>query len=154
MRAIGRLFAAAIGFMLALVAATAFLIVATVGFDLFIGNWSPLFWSQLAVYGGMAASMLGGLAFMPAAIAIAISEVLSIRSFVFHVGSGGLIGLLAVMRLDRMQERFEVADPSVTTDATLLVAAGFIGGFIYWLLAGRMAGLRPVVPPPVRENAK
>ncbi|HUG61952.1 MAG TPA: hypothetical protein VMP03_08905, partial [Methylomirabilota bacterium] len=61
-----------------------------------------------------------------------------------HVGAGGLLGLAATLTLGRMQERLAGNDLTVGADATLLIAAGFVGGFAYWLIAGRMAGLKPL----------
>lgn len=150
MRAIGRLFAAGIGFILAVVAAAVFLLAAKVGLEPRSEGGDFMFWSHFTVYGGVAASMLGAAAFLPWVVLVLVTEIFSIRSFIVHVGAGGLIGLAGTIRLDRMQERLAASDLTFAADATLLVAAGFIGGFVYWLVAGRTAGLRPFGQPTAR----
>jgi hypothetical protein len=148
MRAVGRLFAATLGFMAAVIAAAVFLLSAKVGISPPAPEYEPWFWSQFFVYGGVTASMLGAMAFLPGVVLILVSEIFSIRSFLFHVGAGGLLGLAATFRLDRMHDRMSAGDVTFGADVTLLVAGGFVGGFVYWLIAGRMAGLKPLGPPP------
>ncbi len=152
MRAVGRLFAAGVGFLLALVAAAAFLLAAKVGLEPMTPEESALFWAQFLVYGGVTASLLGSLAFLPWTLLVLVTEIFSIRSFVVHVGAGGVLGLMGTVRLDRMQERLAENDAAFAADATLVVAAGFVAGFVYWLVAGRMAGLKPLGPPPATDH--
>jgi hypothetical protein len=96
-------------------------------------------------------SAIGAAAFAPSAIAIAAAEILSFRSVFYFLAVGGGLGIVA--------NHMSVADPSAfaTFDRAELVfpAAGFAGGFIYWLVAGRLSGhfgRRPVLPPPTRMD--
>ena len=95
-------------------------------------------------------SAIGAAAFAPSAIAIAAAEILSLRSVFYFLVVGGGLGAIA--------NQMSVGDPSAFAafDRTELVfpAAGFAGGFVYWLVAGRLSGrfgLRPA-PPPVRQD--
>ncbi len=95
--------------------------------------------------GGMFMAMgIGMVAYVPAVIAIAIAEVFRWRGVVMNLALGALVAIYAGYR------QFGVGfgqNGEVTADArgasgTLIVvlAAGFVGAFVYWLLAGRNAG--------------
>jgi hypothetical protein len=74
---------------------------------------------------------------LPAAIAAIIGEALRIRAWMYYVLAGGAamaaIPVLASPRSDQL--------PALPAGQymTLFAAAGFAGGFVYWLLAGRNA---------------
>jgi hypothetical protein len=74
---------------------------------------------------------------LPAAIAAIVGEALRIRSWMYYLLAGGAamaaIPLLASPRSDQL--------PPIPTGQymTIFAAAGFVGGFVYWLLAGRNA---------------
>ena len=80
---------------------------------------------------------VGALAAVPALIAIVLAELFRWRSVFFYLAVGGGLGLLAT--------------PLHGTDGgqLLLPAAGFVGGFAYWFVAGRLAGVAasPAEPP-------
>jgi hypothetical protein len=135
-RAVGRILIAILGFVLAVIAAAAFLLAARVGFMPHDPGMAPLFWTQYALSGAMAASMIGSAAFIPMAIWILISEILGIRALVPHLAVGGLLGGAAAMGFGIMGRHGGEVDR-----VTLLLAAGFVGGLVYWLVAGRTAGL-------------
>ncbi len=87
--------------------------------------------------GGAIANMIsaGSIAFLPAALAIILAEVFAWRSVLYYLLAGGLIGAFAI----HLTEQSGALDFAARPDVTLL-AAGFVGGFIYWLIAGRLAG--------------
>ena len=74
---------------------------------------------------------------LPAAIAAIAGEALRIRSWMYYVLAGGAamaaIPVLASPRTDSL--------PPIPIGQymTIFAAAGFVGGFVYWLLAGRGA---------------
>jgi hypothetical protein len=77
----------------------------------------------------------GTIAFLPAAVAIVLAEAFAWRSVLYYLLVGGAIGAIAVHVTER-SGAFDFADrPQVA-----LLAAGFVGGFVYWLIAGRLAG--------------
>jgi hypothetical protein len=138
LRAVGRLFAAIVGFVLSLVAAAGFLFVVWAGIETPPPGEEAWRIAQLTIWVGAAAATLGAMAFVPAVVLIVVTEIFALRSIVLHVGAGGLMGLAAVVLSPG------AAGPAALDRGSLLmVAAGFVGGFVYWLVAGRMAGLEP-----------
>ena len=81
--------------------------------------------------------MTPSLTVLPAAIAAIMGEALRIRSWMYYVLAGGAaltaIPLLASPPTDSL--------PALPAGQymTIFAAAGFVGGFVYWLLAGRGA---------------
>ncbi len=96
------------------------------------------FWVSAA--GFIAMVRIGAVTFLPALGAIVLAEAFRWRSVFYYLAVGGVIGLLA---------HTMSSDPeSFAYRRLLFPAAGFVGAFVYWLIAGRVAG---GVPPPVGE---
>ena len=73
------------------------------------------------------------LSLLPALIAVIIGEVAQLRSALYYIVAGGL----AVVALPLLGSP---ADTSFDTQfLTIFATAGFAGGLLYWLLAGRNA---------------
>ena len=78
---------------------------------------------------------IGGAAVAPAAVTIILTEIFAIRSVFVYLIVGGLLGLVLQQFLafhgsaDLLERRYVV-----------FPAAGFVGAFAYWLIAGRSAG--------------
>ena len=74
---------------------------------------------------------------LPALVAVIVGEVLRLRSWMYYVLAGG--ASLAVVPL--LASIAENGAPSIPAGEymTIFGAAGFAGGFIYWLLAGARA---------------
>lgn len=81
--------------------------------------------------------LLSGLSILPALGVIIIGEVARIRSWLYYMMGGGLalacIPLLA--RADKIDQISAV--PAIVWQ--VFATAGFAGGLIYWLIAGRKA---------------
>lgn len=137
MRAIGRIFAALIGFILAIVAAALFMLTASVGVSPADPADSVWFWGNFGVSAAMTASYLGAMALAPWAVVILVSEVFRLRSVLVYLTVGGLLGAVPSLGLAPMM-RPAGNDPR---SIAILVATGIVGGFVYWLVAGRMAGV-------------
>ncbi len=89
-----------------------------------------------------ATSFVGATAFVPAVVLVAIAETFDIRSIFYYAIGGGLIAALAWYSTDMSVQLENTTDLSpVPYGLQLVAAAGIIGGFVYWLLAGRKAGL-------------
>lgn len=89
------------------------------------------------VLAGVGASVIGALAFVPAGLAIVAAEAFRLRGLLYHVVAGGVIAiaLLAATWVPADALR------SLPPDWNLFLAAGFVGGFVYWLIAGRGSGI-------------
>jgi hypothetical protein len=74
---------------------------------------------------------------LPGLIAVVVGEVLKIRSWMYYVPAGG--AALAVIPLLAAPQSAELADIVGSHAMTVFTAAGFAGGFVYWLLAGARA---------------
>jgi hypothetical protein len=74
---------------------------------------------------------------LPGLIAAVVGEVLRIRSWIYYVLAGGA-SLVAVPILAGAAENGAPTAPAGEY-LTIFAAAGFAGGFIYWLLAGARA---------------
>jgi len=85
----------------------------------------------------------GSVAFVPMAIVIVLAEAFAWRSMIFYLLVGGSIGLAG----DQIAAQYGLLE---FTDQRLaiLLAAGFVGGFAYWLIAGRLSGVTPPPRPP------
>ncbi|MFA9442257.1 MAG: hypothetical protein ACERIG_01550 [Hyphomicrobium sp.] len=78
-----------------------------------------------------------GLTLIPALVVVIVGEIARIRSAIYYVAGGGL-ALAAMPMLARMTESGNVVIPE-TTVWQVFATAGFAGGFVYWLIAGRNA---------------
>ena len=133
------LFLAPLGFIAAVVAAVATILVGSYGQE-------PGILTNMAATGfaiGVAFVLMmhiGAVAFIPVFIVIVLAEMFRWRSVFLYLAVGGAIGLVpsAVSNV-----------VGVTPDGQhLLLAAGFVGGFVYWLVAGRLAGFQRAPEPP------
>ncbi|WP_417687831.1 translation initiation factor IF-3 [Roseibium sp.] len=84
--------------------------------------------------GMVTASVIGAVAMAPAFIAILIAEVLSLKGAIYHVGAAGVIAL-AIWMFDP-----QASGAGLRPGTTIVLAAGFMAGIIYWLIAGRTSG--------------
>ena len=74
---------------------------------------------------------------VPALLLVIVGEVARIRSALYYVIGGG-IALAIVPMLTRVNQPMTVLELSPVV-WQVLATAGFAGGFVYWLLAGRNA---------------
>jgi hypothetical protein len=81
---------------------------------------------------------------LPGTIGALIAEAFALRSWVFHTVNGALASLIGWLT---MQDVFK--PHLVQVEPTIVVGAGVIAGFAYWLVAGWSAGFyRPVFSAP------
>ena len=87
--------------------------------------------------------------FVPAMIGVVVSEALALRSWMYHAANGGVSAWLGWALTQDIQEEYRFL-----TEPNILIAAGLVGGLVYWLIAGWTAGFwkptgpsqRPVMP--------
>ena len=88
-----------------------------------------------------ATGFVGFVAFVPAAVLIAIAETFDIRSIFYYTIAGAAIGLFTCYGSDLSAALENTTDlPPVSFGLQLVAASGIIGGFVYWIFAGRKAG--------------
>ena len=77
-------------------------------------------------------------AFWPAMIAATVTEGFKLRALIVYLIGGGIVGLMRAIPLSTVMT--DNAPPMDTMAVQLSVAAGAIGGLVYWAIAGRTAG--------------
>lgn len=88
-----------------------------------------------------ATGLAGFFAMLPALALIALAEGFRIRMFLYYTVAGAALGWLAYYGSAfgiSIEETTDIAP--VAHGAELVVASGIVGGFVYWLFAGRNAG--------------
>jgi hypothetical protein len=97
-------------------------------------------WGAAIIASGMTATML----FLPALVAVVLAEALAVRSFLINIAGGVLLALLAYQGVGfgrSYEESIDTAPPLIPHDLHVAAAAGIVFGVVYWLIAGRKAGL-------------
>lgn len=80
-----------------------------------------------------------GLTLIPAILVVVIGEVARIRATLYYTIGGGiaLAAIPLIARIGQGQSGAGIIPPTLVWQ--IFATAGFVGGFIYWLLAGRRA---------------
>jgi len=140
MRAVGRIILLPIAFVLAAVATL--LVVFSLGQERVVAAISTRAPDQVPIDAlldivGLALRFASLHTLVPALLLIIVGEAGRIRSAVYYIVGGGA-ALAIVPLLTRIGQPATVLElaPSVWQ---VLATAGFAGGFVYWLLAGRTA---------------
>lgn len=115
-----------------------------------VAAWGPMggafeeAWTAVDFIGSAVflAIFIGGFAAVPALVAMAVAEVFRITSPYYFVLSGGVVAMLPGLpfAFDPATETPAAAVASGVPFLTLLAAAGFVAGVVYWLVAGRHSG--------------
>ncbi|ASP34775.1 translation initiation factor IF-3 [Labrenzia sp. VG12] len=84
--------------------------------------------------GLVTASVVGATALVPAGLLIAVAETARLKGIVFHMAAAGLIAF-AVWTLGS-----EADAETLRPGSGVALAAGFVAGAVYWLIAGRTSG--------------
>jgi hypothetical protein len=139
-RALGRLILVPVAFLAA--AAIATLVAVTLGLERITHAIQGKGDGALGVEGLVDLLLEGrllasGLTLLPALAVVIVGEVARIRSSVYYIVGGGA-ALAAIPLLARLGEAGGLVLPAAAV-WQVLATAGFAGGFVYWLLAGRRA---------------
>jgi hypothetical protein len=93
------------------------------------------------VFGGLAGLVVAAFVAVPAFVFILLAELFRWRSIFLYLAAGALIGLSgSVLPVEDLFPEFQA-------DMKMLAVAGAVGGFVYWLIAGRSAGFTRPEPP-------
>ena len=94
------------------------------------------------VFAFFATSFIGAAAALPALVLILFAEAMRMRSLLFYGVAGAVVGLAAYFGSDISARLDNTTDMVPVGHALqLAAAAGIIGGLVYWLIAGRKAGV-------------
>ncbi|MGU3401436.1 hypothetical protein ACLBWS_17145 [Brucellaceae bacterium D45D] len=96
------------------------------------------FWSTVFVGGFVMAFLAGGISLLPTVVAVIIAEIRGYRSSIFYAIFGGVIGLASAGAIVPFNDSRDFSYMSLLVLAS--ACAGIVGGFVYWLIAGRNAG--------------
>lgn len=157
MSLIGRLFAVAFGFLFASIAAGLIVVGALLFPELSDIAGGPIDPNAMNIVLGFGFIFVSGFALVPALVVVAVTEAFSIRSALVYAIGGAAVGVgcyLGLIPFDTSTLRF---DGVVRRHLEIMTGAGIVGGLVYWLVAGRNAGLwrdppvrRAPLPPPSR----
>ncbi|MEZ5844984.1 MAG: hypothetical protein R3D27_14790 [Hyphomicrobiaceae bacterium] len=86
---------------------------------------------------GEAVRLASALTIVPALVVIVVGEVARIRGWLYYVLGAGA-ALVAVPLVAKLGQAGPLTLPAVPV-MQVFATAGFVGGFVYWLLAGRNA---------------
>lgn len=141
-----------IGYGVASLAASAFLnIMFLASLGLMTDETQPAAQASLWFSVPFVALFVAYFAFMPAAIAILVSEILGRRDWLFYALAGAAVAAVFLGFVHQTGDaNFEVTSTSVML---AVIGCGMVGGIFYWLSAGRWAGTwreigNPISPGP------
>ncbi|MER9848199.1 hypothetical protein NKJ55_12665 [Mesorhizobium sp. M0106] len=141
-----------VGYGVASLAASAFLnIMFLASLGLMTDETQPVAQASLWFSVPFVALFVAYFAFMPAAIAILVSEILGRRDWLFYALAGAVVSAVFLGFVHQTADaNFEVTNTSVML---AVIGCGMVGGIFYWLSAGRSAGSwrqigRPISPGP------
>jgi hypothetical protein len=130
---LARFFLIVLGYVLAVLAACAFILV--LGWGGLIGqqpDQGELVAFAVSLSLPVATAFAGYYSFLPAMIFALIAEILGRRSCLFHAIGGMVVAAAALAARPE-----EISRPGIFM---IVLAAGAVGGTAYWLIAGRSSG--------------
>jgi hypothetical protein len=135
---IARIFVVLFGFFLACVAAAAVLTFAL------LPGWTevielPVDQQNIALVVGLLAAFFSIYTLVPVMLLIALAEGFRLRSVLFYAVAGAALTLCLAYGWDLRLLR-SPDDMLGARGPEIVAAVGIVGGFVYWLLAGRNAG--------------
>lgn len=140
LRLLGRLLLASLGLFLAglAAAATVFLGLRQLYAPVAGAGQGPEALLDAGLYALAAALALGRFSLVIAAAAIVIAEAARLRSWLYYAAAGLLSAGYALSTLAPAAPEAN----GTLRETAVFVAAGLAGGLVYWLVAGRRAGIR------------
>lgn len=151
---IGRLFVVAFAFIVACMAGGAIVVFAILFPELSALETGVLDPNAINVLLGFGFIFFSGFALIPALVILIVTEAFSIRSVIAYALGGALVGLACYLGLIPYDPATMTFDGIVRRHLEVMTGAGIVAGLIYWVIAGRNAGLwrqprRPMPQPDV-----
>jgi hypothetical protein len=140
MSLIGRLFAIFFGFLFACLIAGMIVVGAVLYPEFSDMGTGPIDQSAINVIIGFGFIFVSGFALLPALLVVLITEAFYIRSVLAYAIGGAVVGLACYLGLIPFDTTTMHFDGIVRRHLEIMTGAGIVGGFVYWLIAGRNAG--------------
>jgi hypothetical protein len=150
MSLIGRLIVIVIGFLAACFVGGMIVVVALLFPEFADLGAGPVDESTVDVLLGFGFIFVSGFALLPALVIVAITEAFYIRSALAYAVGGGLVGLACYLGLVPFHPETFQFEGIVRRHLEIMTGAGIVAGVVYWMIAGRNAGLWRQ-PPPTRR---
>jgi hypothetical protein len=155
MSLIARLFVILLGFLAASLVAGAIVVGAVLFPALSDFADGPIDPSAVNIVLGFGFIFVSGFALLPAMIVVAITEAFYIRSALAYAVGGGVVGLVCYLGLVPFDPATLQFNGIVQRHLEIMTGAGIVAGVVYWMIAGRNAGMwraprsaAPLAPPP------
>ena len=150
MALIGRLFVILFALFAACFVAGMIVVVAVLFPDFSDLGAGPVDQGTLNILFGFGFIFVSGFALLPAAIVVLVTEAFYIRGVLSYAVGGGLIGLACYLGLVPFNTTTLHFEGIVRRHLEIMTGAGIVSGVIYWMIAGRNAGVWRKPPPPLR----
>jgi hypothetical protein len=138
---IGRFFAVTIGFLLACFVAGMIALGALLFPEMTSASFDGMDRNVVNLVFGFGFILFSGFALVPALVMILITETFGIRHLLIYAIGGGLAGLACYLLFVPFDTASMTFTGVVRRELEVMTGAGIAGGVIYWLIAGRNAGL-------------
>jgi hypothetical protein len=102
---------------------------------------------------------ISGFALLPAMIVVAITEAFCIRGALTYAVGGALVGAACYLGLVPFDPDTFHFEGIVRRHLEIMTGAGIVAGLVYWMIAGRNAGVwralrrRSIPPPPLPTHS-
>ncbi|MBD0414096.1 hypothetical protein [Oryzicola mucosus] len=137
---IGKLFHMLMGYVVATLAASAFLnllFLGSAGFTAEEAGWVASSGSMIVSI-PFVALFVSYFAFIPALVVMLLAEMMGKRDWLFYALGGALVGIVVVGYF------YQVGEPSnellMSGAPIAVIGSGIVGGLAYWFVTGRFAG--------------
>jgi hypothetical protein len=152
MALIGRLFAILFGFLAASFVGGLIVVIAILFPEFSDLGAGPIDQGAFNVLIGFGFIFVSGFALIPAMLVALITEAFAIRRVLAYAIGGGVVGLACYLGLVPFDPETFHFEGIVRRHLEIMTGAGIVGGLVYWMIAGRNAGLwrrpPPRLPPP------
>ena len=153
MALIGRLFVILFGFLASCFVAGMIVVGAVLYPEFSDLGARPVDQGALNVVIGFGFIFISGFALLPALIVVLITEAFSIRGMLTYAVGGAIVGAACYLGLTPFDTQTMQFDGIVRRHLEIMTGAGIVAGIVYWMIAGRSAGVwreppRPLRPPP------
>jgi hypothetical protein len=154
MALIVRIFVILLGFVAASLCAGA-VVIGAVLFPQFSDLDFGLDQSTVTIVATFGFIFISGFALLPAMLVALITEAFGIRGILAYVAGGAVVGAACYLSLVPFDSTTMAFQGIIRREMEVMTGAGIVAGFVYWLIAGRNAGLwrAPPTPPPAPAAA-